>query len=338
MPLIACNFRLSLMPLLLALLAWPVSARNLAEGQEFNAFLQEMEQRHGFDRNQLLQWFDQVESDTTILERMRKPAERVLNWAAYQKLFIQAERIQSGRAFRQKHSAALARAETRFGVPVAIILGILGVETRYGRWMGKDQVLQAVATLAFDYPPRSAFFRSELEQFLLLSREEGWDPREIMGSYAGAMGYGQFISSSYRNYAIDFDGDEKRNIIDNPVDAIGSIANYLSRHGWIPGLPVARRIEMAVPDEWNPAAPVSKPGRSIDDLPPALKAMAQDWLKDPKQRELARFRLLRLEGSDGTEWWLTTQNFYAITRYNHSDLYAMAVYHLGEALNREETE
>lgn len=185
-----------------------------------------------------------------IIELISTPAERTLKWHEYRAIFIKPERVQQGVAFLQEHQEAFERAQTETGVPREVIAAIIGVETWYGRYLGGHRVLDALATLAFDYPPRSKFFRGELEQFFLMVREQGFDPTELKGSYAGAMGYGQFIASSYRHYAVDFDGDDVADIFHNPVDAIGSVANYFEEHHWRPGAPVAIRLDddIQVPD------------------------------------------------------------------------------------------
>ena len=172
------------------------------------------------------------ERKQNILDAIARPAEKTKPWSEYRDVFLTDSRISEGVEFWRANAAALARAQQEYAVPPEIVVAIIGVETRYGRNAGTYRVLDALATLAFDYPPRSDFFRGELTEFLLLAREEGVDPRSLTGSYAGAMGYGQFIPSSFRNYAVDFDGDGKRNIWTNPHDAIGSVANYFGEHGW----------------------------------------------------------------------------------------------------------
>jgi len=229
--------------------------------------------------------------------------------------------------FWTENADILGRAAKEFGVEPAIIVAIIGVETRYGSNTGSYRVIDALSTLAFEYPPRSKFFRSELEQFLLLAREEDVDRSSAKGSYAGAMGYGQFIPSSYRAYAVDFSKDGKRDLWNNREDIIGSVANYFRRHGWMKGAPVA-----AIIDSGSPLADfdVSK------NLKPA-ETSAGDYAakgvttQPPLPADLP-VSLLQLEQADGPEFWLTGKNFYVITRYNRSPLYAMAVFQLSEAI------
>jgi membrane-bound lytic murein transglycosylase B len=200
-------------------------------------FIREMTARHGFNPAQLQALFDRVQTRPDIIAAMTRPAE-AKPWHEYRAIFINARRIQGGVEFWRTHAATLARAGQVYGVPPEIVVAIIGVETQYGGNLGKHRVLEALATLAFDYPRRADFFRQELEAFLLLTRAEGVDPLALRGSYAGAMGWGQFMPTSYLNYAVDFDGDGHRNLWVNPRDAIGSVANYFRQHGWRPGDPV----------------------------------------------------------------------------------------------------
>ena len=208
-----------------------------------------------------------------------------------------------------------------------MIVAIIGVETRYGRVTGRHRVVDALMTLAFDYPPRASFFRKELTQFLLLAREEGKNPTSLTGSYAGAMGFGQFIPSSYRNYAVDFDRDGVRDIWQNRTDAIGSVANYFSRHGWRGAAQVTLPVQLKAETEQllDIANQSLKPTHSVAEM--AEMGVNVDGL-DPEARVL----LLRLLGGDKPEYWLGFDDFYVITRYNHSRLYAMAVYQLGQEI------
>ncbi|MBT3505094.1 MAG: lytic murein transglycosylase B, partial [Piscirickettsiaceae bacterium] len=204
-------------------------------------FIDEMHQEQQFEKAELQTVFEQVEVKESILKAISRPAEKSKPWFDYRKIFITDKRINGGATFWQANAVALAKAETEFGVPAEIIVAILGVETSYGGNVGSFRVVDALSTLAFRYPPRSKFFRSELGHFLALTREEGMPILSPVGSYAGAMGLGQFMPSSYRAYAVDFDGDGKRDIWTNPTDAIGSIANYLARHGWKRGEPIVHK-------------------------------------------------------------------------------------------------
>lgn len=293
---------------------------------ELRQFVHDMVEREGFSQEELGRVFANAEYQQGIVDAMERPAERTLEWKEYRQIFVTENRIKAGAVFWRTNSAALERAEARFGVPAGIVVAIIGVETMYGQRMGHYRVIDALTTLAFDYPPRGAFFRNELKEFLLLAREERQDVGALLGSYAGAMGYGQFIPSSYRSFAIDFDGDGVRDIWFNPVDAIGSVANYLSRHGWEAGEPIT--------------CPVDAPHAKIDPREgQALKPTrtVREWIADgfvprsPLEEKLPAQPFL-LIGETGPEYWLSLPNFYAITRYNHSELYAMAVYQLSGAI------
>jgi membrane-bound lytic murein transglycosylase B len=311
------------------------AAGDYAHRPEVAAFIDDMVATEGFDAAALQPVFAAANYQQPIVDAMTRPAEKVLTWSTYQDIFLTDTRVSAGREFMQLQHAALSRATATHGVPAEIITAIIGVETLYGTRKGSWRVIDALATLAFDYAPRAKFFRSELKHFLLLAREEGIDPLLPVGSYAGAMGYGQFISSSYRHYAVDFDNDGKRDIWENPVDAIGSVANYLAEHGW--------QAEGAV--TLQTLAPVAgledvynvnlKPSISLAELAErgldisAAGASAPMAFKDPAATIVSP---IRLEGKQGAEYWLGFKNFYVITRYNHSNLYAMAVYQLSERL------
>ncbi|TVP57743.1 MAG: lytic murein transglycosylase B [Halomonadaceae bacterium] len=290
------------------------------------AFVDEMAAEHGFDRDQVRRWLGDAQRQDGIIKSISSPAERVLTWKDYRRIFMTEARIRQGREFMEQYADDLARAEQELGVAAEVITAIIGVETSYGRNKGSHRVIDALATLAFDYPPRSTFFRKELGEFLLLSREQGFDPLELKGSYAGAMGYGQFISSSYRYYAIDFDGDGVADIIHNPVDAIGSVANYFKAHRWQPDGAVADPVEPSA----DIIANLSHNGLGLVHTVADFRGKGLAVPEGRKDSDAAR--LLTLEGKEGTEHWLVYQNFRSITRYNHSDLYAMAVYQLSLAL------
>lgn len=294
---------------------------------ELDIFINEMVQEHDFDRAELEALFAQVEVKDSILKAISKPAERSKPWYEYRQIFLDQARINAGIAYWKKHEKALTRAEAELGVPAEIILAILGVETRFGGNMGSFRVVDALSTLAFRYPPRSPFFRSELKNFLILTREEEMSQLEPVGSYAGAMGLGQFMPSSFREYAVDFDGDGHRDIWNNPTDAIGSIANYLRRHGWKPG------ETMVHPTQYQGS---DLPQDLIDrGLKPSItrEELRKSGLSTahlPEGEDV--ITVFSLTQPDGEELWLGRQNFYAITRYNHSRMYAMAVIQLSEAI------
>jgi membrane-bound lytic murein transglycosylase B len=292
-------------------------------------FIDEMVVKHGFDKAELVQIFDEVEVKNSILKAISRPAEKSKPWYDYRKIFITDSRIAGGVKFWRQYAEPLNRAEQQFGVPAEIIIAILGVETRYGGNVGGYRVVDALSTLAFRYPPRSPFFTSELEHFLILTREEKMSRLDPVGSYAGAMGLGQFMPSSYRAYAVDFDGDGKRDIWTNPVDAIGSIANYLKRHGWVDGESIVHKTSLngAIPTELLKKG--LKPSISRDELQQADISLENLPVGDDK------ITVISLTQQNGEEYWLARQNFYAITRYNHSRMYAMAVTQLAQNIRQQ---
>lgn len=306
-----------------------------AEGENYAThpakadFIERLVADDGFSRDELERVFAAAERQDSILEAIARPAEKTKPWHEYRQIFVTDKRTRQGVEFMREHRAALSRAEAETGVPAAIIAAILGVETYYGRVTGSYGVVDALATLAFDYPPRSEFFTRELRHFLILTREQGLEPLSLKGSYAGAMGYGQFMPSSYRSYAVDFDGDGRVDIWENPVDAIGSVANYFKRHGWRPGesVVVRARKSTALPDSWMNAG--LKPERRVGQFVAAGLEPVVDVADDALATGLA------LEGEEGTEYWLGLHNFYVITRYNHSAMYALSVYQLSQRLQAE---
>lgn len=289
-------------------------------------FIEEMYQKHGFEREKLHHLFERVEVKQNILDAISRPAEKSKPWYDYRKIFITDKRIEGGVEFWKKHAAALAKAEEVYGVPAEIIVAILGVETRYGGNVGSYRVVDALSTLAFRYPPRSPFFRSELEHFLLLTREENKSLLAPVGSYAGAMGLGQFMPSSYRAYAVDFDQDGHRDIWENPVDAVGSIANYLKMHGWIANESIVHRTEFSGEIPTDLVELGMKPSITREQLTAAGVSLTNVPAGDDV------LALIALTQEDGEEYWLARQNFYSITRYNHSRMYAMAVTQLAQLI------
>lgn len=287
-------------------------------------FIDSMVKEHGFERGKLEQIFGAAKRKQSILDAIARPAEKTKEWWEYRNIFIKDKRIAQGKAFMKEYRVLLEEAEHKFGVPKEIIVAILGVETRYGRYTGGYRVIDALSTLSFDYPPRQKFFRRQLVEFLLLAREEKQDPLDLMGSYAGAMGYGQFMPSSYRAYAIDFDGDQKRDIWNNPADAVGSVANYLKRHGWKAGQPIISKTTTEGNRFESIANKSLKPAHSVKELSQLgvnpVDAYQNDMLAS----------LVKLKNKQNYEYWIGFQNFYVISRYNHSRLYSMAVYELSQ--------
>ncbi|PCJ32623.1 MAG: lytic murein transglycosylase B [Gammaproteobacteria bacterium] len=302
-----------------------IAAAN-SELPEIDLFIAEMVAEHDFDSQELTSIFSEVKVKQSILKAISRPAEKSMPWHKYRKIFMQKKRMDDGAEFWRKHQTALTDAETKYGVPAEVIIAILGVETRYGGNVGSYRVIDALSTLAFRYPKRSKFFRSELKHFLLLTREEKLSPLNPIGSYAGAMGLGQFMPSSYREYAVDFDNDGKRDIWTNRVDAIGSIANYLKRHGWVANESIVHQatLEGTIPTEL--LAKGYKPTLTRSALTAAKVSLASLPEGDDK---IALFSLTQMEGES---YWLARQNFYSITRYNHSRMYAMAVKQLADGI------
>lgn len=322
------TFKSAVLGLVVSASAFNVAHANYVDHEAVKPFIQDMVKKHGFDQQEIESLFKQAKKKQSILDAIARPAEKRLEWKGYRKIFITDDRITRGKAFMAKYEDTLARAEKEYGVPKSIIVAIIGVETRYGKNRGGYRVIDALSTLAFDYPPRSQFFKSELEQMLLLSREQKFNPLELKGSYAGAMGYGQFIPSSYRHYAVDFDGDGVADILNNPVDAIGSVANYFKAHKWNKGEPVTGVVAVSGNDYEKALYKSLKPKYTLEEM--------AEWGIKPQDEfdPAAKGKLLKLEGKNGTEYWVGLDNFYVITRYNHSHLYAMAVYQLSEALKK----
>ena len=288
-----------------------------------------MEKQHGFERAELKSLFKQVKVQTKVLKAIKTPAERKKKWFEYRPIFVTDARIQGGIEYWQQHRDVLQQTEEQFGVPAEIIVAIIGVETYYGRLTGKHPVFASLVTLGFDYPKRAKFFKSELEHYLLLCREEGFNPTELQGSYAGAMGRGQFISSSYRRYAVDYDQDGKRDLWGSDKDAIASVANYFKAHGWKTNHVVASSAQfngnVGTIDDSN----TLKPSFTYKQL------NSEGFVADTPVGLQEKLSLFVLDGSNGKEYWLGHHNFYVITRYNHSDMYAMAVFQLSQEIKKQ---
>lgn len=303
------------------------TSERLDPDTEITPFVSELVSRHGFEREQLEQILAGVRVRPEVLEAMARPAES-LDWYQYQPIFLTETRIAKGEAFWRAHADTLERASREYGVPAEIIVAIIGVETLYGTRKGKHLVLDSLATLAFRYPRRNKFFRTELEQFLVLAQQENLDTPKVTGSYAGAMGIPQFISSSYRRYAVDFDGDGVRNLFGSESDAIGSVANYLKTHGWqrdgavaLPASVSGDKYKALVKKGMKPHTPVS----DMHNFGVVVLYASENE---------APGALIELTNKEDTELWVGLQNFYAITRYNHSSLYAMAVFQLAREIRK----
>lgn len=303
---------------------------DFANNPNAQQFIDKMVNKHGFDRQQLQEILSQAKRLDSVLRLMdnqapttsvKPPSGPNGAWLRYRKKFITPDNVQNGVVFWNQYEDALNRAWQVYGVPPEIIVGIIGVETRWGRVMGKTRILDALATLSFNYPRRAEYFSGELETFLLMARDEQDDPLNLKGSFAGAMGYGQFMPSSYKQYAVDFSGDGHINLWD-PVDAIGSVANYFKAHGWVKGDQVAVMANGQAPGLPNGF----KTKHSISQLA-AAGLTPQQPLGNHQQASL-----LRLDVGTGYQYWYGLPNFYTITRYNHSTHYAMAVWQLGQAV------
>ncbi len=295
-------------------------------GANVDEFIAEMTRDYGFASEQLRDLFKQAERKQAILDAISRPAERVKPWKEYRPIFLTDSRVAQGVDFWRENEAALSRAEAEYGVPAEIIVAIIGVETFYGRNTGSHRVIDALSTLGFDYPPRQPFFRQQLKEFLLLTREEQVDPLTLKGSYAGAMGLPQFMPSSFRAYAVDFDGDGHIDIWNNPTDAIGSAASYFKQHGWTAGEPVVARAKVSG-ERFEEGLTVG-----LESQKNAGEMRALGWQFDKSVADQTAVTAFRLEGAEGDEYWLGLPNFYVITRYNRSVMYAMAVHQLSQLL------
>ena len=294
--------------------------------EEVKDFILYMSEKHNFDSSELAKLFDQALYQEKVIRIMNRQPEGTMTWGRYKEMMISDSRISAGKEFIATYKSELKKAEEIYGVPAEIIASIIGIETRYGRITGNTRVIDSLSTLAFDYPRRSKFFKIQLEEFLLLSKEEQFNPQEIKGSIAGAMGYGQFMPDSYRNYAVDFDKDGIRDILNNPVDAIGSVANFLNKKGkWKPNTPIAMKAlsidrDEAIESSFKPYMTdieLSKIGlESIEKIPGNLK-----------------FVPISLDYEEGYEYWLGFDNYNSLSRYNRSKLYVMAVFEFSNLLS-----
>lgn len=320
--------------LLIVICMLPLMAQAVELGQgdyryreDVEAFIRSVAANSDYTEQELVQLFSQVKHQRHLFERMDKPAEK-LDWHQYRKIFITDKRISRGIAFWKQHRDLLQRIEDEYQVPAEIIVAIVGVETFYGSYKGKDPVFDTLVTFAFDYPKRARFFTRELEQFLLLAKEQGLDLRQIKGSYAGAMGMPQFISSSYRSYAVDFDGDGQANLFESLPDVLASVANYFRRHGWKSGEPITYPLQLASANNVQQLKATLKPNYQWADFKSSGLSTSVALADD------SRVSLVKLQQQTAPEYWVGLQNFYVITRYNHSELYAMAVYQLSQKLKQ----
>ncbi|HEX7055457.1 MAG TPA: lytic murein transglycosylase B [Burkholderiales bacterium] len=311
-----------LLALLLCGLASAALAQDYEKRPDVRAFIDELAARHGFLREELRATFAQVQRAEPTLQSIRP--EQQPGWADYRERFLNERRIAGGLEFWRRNRRSLERAERAYGVPAEVIVAIIGVETYYGRHAGRWRVIDSLTTLAFDYPARARFFRSELEHYLLFARDNGIDVFSVKGSYAGAIGIPQFMPGSARHYAVDFDGDGRVDLRNSAADSIGSVANFLRRHGWRPGEPVQLRVKATEGDAWRAYL-----GDGVRPVHPLAELLDSGIEADVDAGGAAqRAALVDLEG----ELRLGLHNFYVITRYNRSALYAAAVSDLAAAL------
>jgi membrane-bound lytic murein transglycosylase B len=324
------NLKLILVPLLLAAMTALAGATSgtpsFADDPAVIAFAQDLEQRQGFKADELVSLFAQARPNATVLKLIQPPASPLQrSWERYRPRFLNERRIEGGVRFWQENEGQLVKATALYGVPPEIIVAIIGVETEYGRNMGGFRVFEALSTLAFNYPPRAEFFRTELEQFLLLARENGLDPLAVKGSFAGAIGIPQFMPGSQRRYAVDFDGDQRIDLGNSVDDAIGSVARFLEQHGWQAGQPIAVPAITSV----TPAAELIHAG-----IRPSLKVadLADKGIRASIDPQATAALIDLVSPGRATEYWLGFENFYVITRYNRSSFYAMSVFQLAEEI------
>lgn len=296
---------------------------------ETERFIDKMVAQHGFSRDYLYGLLSQAQRKQWTIDYMNREKQTVKpkpgGWTRYRAKFLDEQHIAAGASFWSRHAAALERARQEFGVNPEYILGIMGVETIYGANLGNHRIIDALSTLAFDYPRRAEYFEEELESFLIMSRKLRLDPSRPKGSFAGAMGLGQFMPSSFLKYAVDFDGDGRKDLW-SPEDTVGSIANYFTAFGWQPGEPVV-----------SPAIVVGNQAEGLEtgfDTRYSLATLASYGIQPKLDHPVETVSLLRLSASDGDDYYVGYPNFYAITRYNHSTYYAMAVHQLGQAIKR----
>lgn len=305
----------------------PAASKPYGKRADVHAFVREMVERHGFVERELAFLFSRARREPAILAAIAPPKDpKARSWQLYRARFVTESRVAEGVEFWRRNAGALERAAREHGVPEEIIVAIIGVETVYGRQMGSWRVIDALSTLAFDYPPRAEFFRGELEQYLLFAREQGLDVFSVKGSYAGAIGIPQFMPGSYRRYAVDFDGNGP-DLRASPADAVGSVANFLARHGWQPG----ERIEL-------PARVTGEAYRGLLEagLEPSISLADLKRYGIETRTDLALetpVALIELENAGApAEYRLGLRNFFVLTRYNRSALYASAVYDLAQEI------
>jgi membrane-bound lytic murein transglycosylase B len=315
--------------MLLLLLSLSVGAK--INQQVVDEFISNTAKKHKLDENAIRLIIKDAKRQQSIIDAMNRPAEKKKQWHEYRAIFLKEKRINGGVTFWQKHQKTLGKVSLQSGVPIEIIVAIIGVETNYGGNKGSYRVLDALYTLAFDYPKRSEFFTKELEKFMLLINKEHISAFDTKGSYAGAMGYGQFMPSSYLMYALDYDKDGQRDLLNNIDDAIASVANYFKAHGWKKGQAVAYQAQ-AQKQHTVLKKQKLKPSLTLKQL------NDMGYVSPQKLDPDTHISLTQLQQKDHKEYWFGLHNFYVITRYNHSEMYAMAVYQLAQEIKKKQQE
>jgi membrane-bound lytic murein transglycosylase B len=303
-------------------------AVSVADYPYLGAIVDRLVAQHGLNRQDLIHTFDKVTLRPEVVAAMKRPAER-LPWYRYRPIFVNPGQVRNGVRFWSDNEKVLARAARDTGVPPQIIVAVIGIETRYGTSLGSHPVLDSLTTLTVEYPRRRKFFGKQLEQFLLLTHEQSLDRFSIMGSYAGAFGIPQFMPSSYREYAVDYSGDGKADLVNETADAIGSVANYLKQAKWQPGQPVCIRVRPKV----KPAPALLDGAHKLKTTVGRLRASGYDI--DASIGDDVKAGVIALDEEKGSSYWVVFENFYVITRYNPSIEYAMAVHELSTTLKRE---
>lgn len=310
--------------------ALDANGKRYSERTDVIEFINMMAKEYGYNKKALFKLFDDVKHQAQVIEAYKKPAERALSWTRYQKIFVKPQRIDLGVAFWQKNKAVLARAEQDTGVPAEMIVAIIGVESRFGSHKGKNKVLDSITTLAFERKKRNKFFKKELKEFLLLCQEQGFDPTQVTGSYAGAMGVPQFISSSYRAYAVDYDKDGKIDLFNSVDDVIGSVANYFKRHGWQQGGRVVSSVKRTPNATDNLASGKGRYGLKPEKT--AAEFIKMGWLAEANVPNQEKLTLLEFDDEANGYYLFGHENFYVITRYNQSSMYALATHQLAQRI------
>jgi len=316
---------------LCALYAATAGAVTVEKYPRLGRLIDSMVETYGFERGSLERLFAGVSLQPAIVAAISRPHE-ASPWHVYRRGFLNDERIRLGTRFWREHRETLARAEQKYGVPAELIVAIIGVETRYGIHTGSRPVLESLLTLTLDYPRRADFFAKELEQFLLLTRELDIDPARVKGSYAGALGIPQFIASSYRRYAVDFDGDERRDLFNSETDAIGSVANFLSVHGWATGQPIVDAVRVPADRKALPTLRIGEPRLTLRQWLSYGIEIERDGAVGATDAGDRAAALIALQGESGLLYRFGYENFFVITRYNRSHNYAMAVYELARMI------